>query len=186
LSRLFELSRVPETTLAAYATRDLLEASEDDVVSAALSYGTAVADAYKSLVRVLAEEEISLQLHLPTEPDAPVELTHETANAYKEALRSVGSEETLRVRATGALSMADAGRRQIRVTLDRPATKDPALRRRRAITARYSGAAGRKIEDQGLWNKPVVATFEMTRDRRGTSASVRRPTFLLVDVRPRT
>jgi hypothetical protein len=176
---------VPETTLAAYATRDLLEASQDDVVSAALSYGTAVAEAYKSFVRVLADEDISLSLELPTDPAQPVVLTSETASQHKEAMRAVGSEETLRVKAVGILSMADAGSKQIRLQLDREAQKEPALRGRRAILARYTSAAGNKIQENGLWNTAVIATFEMTRDRRGTSASVRRPTFLLVDVEPR-
>jgi hypothetical protein len=183
---------LPETTLAAYATRDLFEASEVDVVGASLSYGTQVTDAYKAFVRTLAEDDLSLRLSLPSgsDPSATqgvieVELSSEEAQTYKEALTAVGDDEVLHVRAVGILAMADSGSRTVRLTLDRNAPKEPALRNHRTVTARYSGRAHREIKEQGLWDQEVVAEFEMTRDRRGTTAHLRRPTFLLLGARRR-
>jgi hypothetical protein len=185
-------SAVPETTLAAYATRDLLLASEDDVVAAALSYGASVTDAYKSFVRHLADEMISLNLSLPTDDDETasagglvVAIDSEQAASYREALTAVGTDEVVKVKAVGTLTMADSGSRQIRLTLAPDAAKDPAVRRHRAITAGYTGRAGAQIEDLGLWNKEVRADFEMTRDRRGTTTQLRRPTFSLIAATPR-
>lgn len=45
--------------------------------------------------------------------------------------------------------------------------------------------AVREIRDGGLWDTQVRAVFEMTRDRRGTTAQVRRPTLKLVSVEAR-
>jgi hypothetical protein len=187
-----EVEALPETTLAGFAVRDLLRASEEDVVGAALSYGTEVTDTFKSLVRHLAEDDISLRLSLPTDTDidasegeAIVELDSERAQLYKDALTAVGTDETIKVNAVGTLTMADSASRQIRVTLDPKARKPPELKNRRAITARYSAKAGKQIQANGLWNTEVIAEFEMTRDRRGTTAHLRQPSFLLVGARAR-
>jgi hypothetical protein len=183
---------LPETTLAAYAVRDLILASEEDVVGAALSYGTQVTDAYKSLVRQLADESVSLELALPTDEDPSalnwtetVSLDTATAQGYKHALAAVGSDETVTVAAVGTLTMADSANKQVRLAVERSGARDPALRNRRVITARYTQQAGQEIRDLNLWDSQVRARFEMTRDRRGTTAHVRRPTFLLVEARPR-
>jgi hypothetical protein len=187
-----EVEALPETTLAGFAARDLLLSSEEDVVGAALSYGTEVTDTFKSLVRHLAEDDISLRLSLPTDTDVDarggevvVELDSERAQVYKEALTAVGTDETVKVKVAGTLTMADSASRQIRVTLDPKSRKPPELKNRRAITARYSAKAGREIKAAGLWDKEVIADFEMTRDRRGTTAHLRQPTFLLVGARAR-
>jgi hypothetical protein len=196
-SRLAEAA-VPETLLAVLATSELIESSADDVVGSALSYGTQVSDAYKGLVRVLAEEDISMDLELHGErfegapgPPIPVEealpgLSSEVAREYREALTAAGSEEIVKITAVGILTMADSGRRQVRLTLDPKAKRDPALPRRQlSIIANYSPAAGRNIKEQGLWDNEVIARVEMTRDRRGSTAHVRRPTFRLISAKPR-
>lgn len=183
---------VPETTLAGYAALDLLQESQDDVVGAALTYGTQVTDAYKALVRALADDDLSMKLALPSaqdltgaSADVSIELESETAQDYKAALTAAGDDEVLKISAVGILSMADSGSRMIRLTLDIEATKDPALRGRRTITARYTGRAHQQIRDGGLWDQNVIAEFEMTRDRRGTTAHLRRPTFTLISAKPR-
>jgi hypothetical protein len=185
-SRMFQAA-VPETLLAAFATQDLLVISEEDVVSAALQYGKAVTDAFKGLVRTLADDEMSLALTLPLSPDEheTIELSSTDARVYKEALMTVGSEETVKVRAVGVLTMADSSARQVRLTLDKSARNDQALRKRRVITAKYTVAAGRKIRDLNLWDHSVRVQFEMTRARAGTATTVRPPTFVLVDAEPR-
>jgi hypothetical protein len=178
---------VPDTLLAAFATQDLLVISEEDVIGAALSYGKEVTDAFKGLVRTLADDDLSLEMTLPVALDQheTVELSSLVAQRYKEELMTVGSDETVKVKAVGVLTMADSGARQIRLTLDRNAAKDPSLRKRRAITAKYTLAAGRKIRELNLWDHSVRAEFEMTRARAGTSTTVRPPTFVLVDAEPR-
>ena len=63
--------------------------------------------------------------------------------------------------------MADSGRKLVRLEVDREAKVDPAVARRRVITARYSPSAGQKIKKLGLWDKEVRATFDVTRAKRG-------------------
>ncbi len=178
---------IPETTLAALATVDLLEASETDVVGAVLSYGTEVTDAYKTLVRHLADEMISMSLTLPSTggDDFVIELQSEQAEQYKQALTEVGNLETLKVRAAGKLTMADSNSKQVRLTLDSKTAKPALLRNRRAITADYTARAGKAIRDGNLWDKDVIAEFDLSRDRRGTTAHVRPPTFVLTGARAR-
>jgi hypothetical protein len=171
---------IPDTTMAGIATWDLIEQSREDVVDAALAYGQSVTDAYKSFIRLLADEEITVELKLPFEIE-PAVLTFDEAQAYKAALAEYGSEETISVTAYGELTMADSGTQQVRLRVDPSRAKDPAIRRQRAITAGYSGPAGTKIRDEGMWGKEVKATFDMTRPRRGTGASSKRPLFVLTD-----
>lgn len=185
---------IPDTILAALATEDLLAASSEDVLSAALSYGTEVTDAFKALVRTLAEEEISMKIEIPQEPEEEAaerstrqrELSSGTAQQYKDALQAAGSQETILITAVGVLTMADSARRQVRLTLDSKATNDPALgARRTAITARYTLKAHDAIKKDNLWDQHVIATFEMTRDKTGTTAQKRAPSFVLISARLR-
>jgi hypothetical protein len=178
---------IPETTLAVLATVDLLQASEEDVVGAVLEYGTDVTDSYKTLVRHLADADLSMSLRFPRTDgeDFTIELASAQAARYKEALTEVGNLETLKVQAVGTLTMADSTSRQFRLTLDPNAPKHPLLRSRRTITADYTAHAGKEVRENGLWDKEVVAQFDMMRDRRGTTAHVRPPTFTLIDVRAR-
>jgi hypothetical protein len=178
---------LPETTLAALATADLLEASEDDVVGAVLAYGTEVTDSYKTLVRHLADADVSMALRFERSDgqEFEINLASEQAAQYSEALTEVGSLETLTVEAVGTLTMADSTTRQIHLTLDPKTPKPLPLRNRRTITADYTAQAGKEIREGGLWDKEVVASFDMTRDRRGTTAHLRPPTFTLMSARAR-
>lgn len=179
-------SAVPETTLAAYALRELLLESEDDVVAAALSYTADVANAYKTFVRHLADDMLSVRLALPTDVDRDasggtlsIELASDTAVRYKDALSAIGDEEVVRVQAFGTLTMADSGAELVRLKLDPDAPKHALLRRKRSITARYTRRAHTQIREGNLWDHEVRAEFDMTRDRKGTTAQVRQPTFVL-------
>jgi hypothetical protein len=182
---------IPSTLLAGLAAEDLLDASTEDVLKASLSYGTTVTDAYKALVRTLADEEISMTLELPeTGEDArparrELQVSTQTARDYKDALSAAGSQETVKVSAAGTLTMADSARKQVRLTLDKGAAKDVRLANRTAILARYTVTAYQTIRKENLWDQHVIADFEMTRNKRGTTAQRRPPSFVLIAGRPR-
>jgi hypothetical protein len=182
---------IPDTLLAALAAEELLDASTEDVLKASLSYGTTVTDAYTRLVRTLADDEISMTLEVPeVDKDAQpirreLEISTQTARDYKDALLATGSQETVKVSAAGTLTMADSARRHIRLTLDKAAAKDPRLSNRSAILARYTVSAYQAIRDENLWDRYVIADFEMTRDKQGTTAQRRSPSFILIAARPR-
>lgn len=186
-------SAIPETAIAGYAARELFQEDETDIVPAVLAYGKEVTETYKGLVRSLAADMVSLELSLPTSTDPDAGQRHvvaslgaEGAERYRDALNEVGTEETLKVTAVGTLTMADSGHREARLTLDKTAPRPPQLRRnRQSITARYTTIAGQQIRDDSLWDKPVVADFDMTRDRAGTTARTRPPQFVLKGARLR-
>ena len=83
---------VPPMAQAGLAVGELLTTPEESIVETALAYGHAVTDAYKQLVRLLADEELNLTMDGPLPTGEPVVVDSSTAEQYKEALAHVGSE----------------------------------------------------------------------------------------------
>jgi hypothetical protein len=178
---------VPPTFVAAdLAVEQLERAERGEPIESVVAYGRGATERLRSLTRLLADEGLQLEATSAVAP-RHVQQNDEDLERVARRLESVGEIETFEIRVAGVVTMADSDQRRFRLKIADDTTIPPALRnvRNRRLSGPYTARAGRILQDEGLWNKEIIATIRVERQRRETTGKMRSPKYTLVGARTR-
>jgi hypothetical protein len=172
-----------DMVVATEMASELVSAASTDAPEVAVSYGSDVAGAYKTLANAVAKAQVTLTIQGPDRE--PTELTPAKASRVAEELRESTEPRELTITAFGTLSLANQEQHGFGLRLDPDATRHPVLKSKRMVQGTYLSEVEAEIRDQGLWGREVRATLRVVRDALISTSAVRPATYTLVDVEPR-
>jgi hypothetical protein len=172
---------VTDIQVATALAADLLEASPVEAPVRAVTLGTNVAQAYKSLAATVVRGRLSVTLEAP-ERDEPVQLTARKAERVAEALKEVTQPEKFKEVVFGTLSLADAMQKTFGLIFDPGSLRSETFKGKRVIRGSFTPKVEDVIRDKGLWGKRVRATIEVERDALVSTSRIRPPEYRLLDV----
>lgn len=162
----------------------LMQAKDDDLLALAQETGTEGARAYKQFMKAVSQAE-DAEVTWEARGQEPVTVTSVEASRAFLVLDREGEPEDQELDAIpGHLSMADASAHRFKLLLpkvgefDRPTP----LKGKRVIEGHYDHPVGESVKSQGLWDRDVIATIRIAREKADTVATPRDPSFHLVSV----
>lgn len=169
---------------AAEQIASLMQAQDDDLLALAQETGPDGAKAYKQFMRAVGQAEDAEVTWETREQEAVTVTSVEASKAFL-VLDREGEPEDQELNAVpGHLSMADAGVQRFKLVLppsgdfDRPTP----LKGKKVIEGHYDDHVGALVKSKGLWDRDVIATLRIEREREGTYATPRKPHFHLIEV----
>ncbi len=169
---------------AAQQIAALMQAQDDDLLTLAQETGPEGAKAYKQFMRAVGQAEDAKVTWDATGQVAVTVTSVEASRAFLVLDREGEPEDQELEAVPGHLSMADAGVQRFKLVLppsgdfDRPTP----LKGKKVIEGHYDDPVGELVKSQGLWDRDVIATIRIEREREDTVAAPRKPTFHLVAV----
>lgn len=172
------------TAEAAEQIRELMQAHGDDLLARAQEVGPDGAKAYKHFMRAISQAEDAEVTWEPGDDEGTTVTSVEASRAFLVLDREGEPEDQELEAIPGHLSMADAAAHRFKLLL--PSSSDferpTPLKGKRVIEGRYDDPVGEFVKSQGLWDRDVIATIRIEREREDTVASPREPSFHLVSV----
>lgn len=173
------------TIEAARQISSLMQAAGDDLLALAQETGPEGAKAYKQFMRAVSQAEDAEVTWQTTGAQEAITLTSVEASKAFLILDREGEAEDQELEAIpGHLSMADAGVQRFKLVLPRSGDFDrpTPLKGKKVIEGHYDDPVGELVKSKGLWDRDVVATIRIEREREDTVATPRKPSFHLVAV----
>lgn len=175
------------TLEAAEEIANLMQSHGDELLARAQETGPAGAKAYKQFMRAVGHAEDAEVTWEASGRDQPVTITSGDASKAFSILDREGEAEDQELEAVpGHLSMADAGVKRFKLEL--PSSRDfdrpTPLKGKRVVEGQYEAPVGDSVMEKGLWNKDVIVTIRIEREKEETVAAPRKPKFHLVAVEP--
>jgi hypothetical protein len=172
------------TVEAAEQIRDLMEVQGDDLLAMAQQTGPDGAKAYKQFMRAIGQAEDAAVTWSTSEDKTATVTSVEASKAFLVLDREGEPEDQLLEAIPGHLSMADAAAHRFKLLL--PSSGDferpTPLKGKRVIEGHYDEPVGESVKSQGLWDRDVIATIRIEREREDSVATPRDPSFHLVSV----
>jgi hypothetical protein len=162
----------------------LMQAKDDDLLTLAQETGPEGAKAYKQFMKAVSQAE-DAEVTWEARDQEPVTVTSVEASRAFLVLDREGEPEDQELEAIpGHLSMADASAHRFKLLLPKAGEFDrpTPLKGKRVIEGHYDDPVGESVKSQGLWDRDVIATIRIEREKADTVATPRDPTFHLVSV----
>lgn len=179
----FRLDGSP-TAEAAQQIALLMQAKDDDLLTLAQETGPEGAKAYKQFMKAVGQAE-DAEVTWEAREQEPVTVTSVEASRAFLVLDREGEPEDQELEAIpGHLSMADASAQRFKLILPKAGEfeRPTPLKGKRVIEGHYDDPVGESVKSQGLWDRDVIATIRIEREKADTVAAPRDPSFHLVSV----
>jgi hypothetical protein len=173
---------VTDLVVASELAADLLSAPSTEAPETAVSLGSDVAEAYRTLANAVSKAQLTFIIE-PPEND-PGELTPAKAIRVAEQLKAASEPLEVSVVAFGILSIANQEQRGFGLKLDLEVRRHALLKGKRVVHGTYIPPVEAKIRDEGLWGREVRATLRVVRDALVSTSTIRPPSYTLIDVEP--
>jgi hypothetical protein len=175
------------TAEAAEQITNLMQTQGEDLLALAQQTGPEGAKAYKQFMRAVGQvEDVEVTWAVSGEKMAASITSGEASKAFSVLDREGEPEDQELESIPGHLSMADAGPKRFKLVL--PSSRDfdrpTPLKGKKVIEGQYDAPVGDFVMEKGLWNKDVIATIRIEREKVETVAAPRNPKFHLVAVEP--
>ncbi len=173
------------TLEAAEEIANLMQSHGDELMMRAQETGPDGARAYKQFVRAVSQaEDAEVTWEASGRKELATITSSEASKAFSILDREGEPDDQVLEAIPGHLSMADAGVKRFKLELpsgrefDRPTP----LKGKRVVEGQYDAPVGDSVMEKGLWNKDVIATIRVEREKAETVAAPRKPKFHLVAV----
>lgn len=173
------------TLEAAQQITSLMQAQGDDLLSLAQETGPEGAKAYKGFMRAVSQaEDAEVSWKASGSPESVSITSINASKAFLILDREGEAEDEVLKAIPGHLSMADAGAHRFKLLLPKAGDfeRPTPLKGKRVLEGSYDDPIGDSVKSQGLWDRDVIATIRIERERAETVAAPRDPTFKLVAV----